>query len=129
MENDLLIRILVVFGSGGLVIAVARWRPRRPPAPLHVGDDLRGPGVFLFTADSCDSCDAARAVYTNVLGRGGFIEYTWEAEPALLTRLGVEEIPVATVLNVAGDEIASFRLVPKPRALARAVRKMNRAAR
>ena len=126
MESDVLARIVVVGVSVGLILAVARIRPHRRPTRLKVHGNLSGPGVFLFTSDACDSCHAARAVYADVLGEDGFTEHTWEAEPALLTRLGVEEIPVATVLNAHGDEIASFRLVPKPAAVARAVRRMER---
>ena len=79
----------------------------------------------MFTSDACDSCHAAREVYLDVLGVNGFTEHTWEADAALLSRLGVEEIPVATVIDAVGAEIASFRLVPRRSTLARAARKIT----
>ena len=109
-----------------LVLVVARARPAFRPKPLSIAGNLDGPGVFLFTSETCDSCVAARAVYVDVLGEDGFVEHSWEAQASLLTRLGVEEIPVGTVLGADGTEIAAFRLIPRRRALARAVRKMGR---
>ena len=125
MANDVIVRVVVVLFAAAVVFAIARFRPSRRPAALKIDGNLEGPGVFLFTSETCDSCHRARARYREVLGDDGFVEYTWEAEPALLSRLGVEEIPVGSVVGAAGQEIAAFRLVPSARALRRAVAKAN----
>ena len=126
LESELVVRGLVVLAVVVGVLIIARVRPSRRPAALSISGNLEGPGVFLFTSEQCDSCSAARDVYRTVLGEGGFVEHSWDSDSALLTRLGVQEIPVGTVIDSEGIEIASFRLVPRPGALARAVRKMHR---
>ena len=125
MNSDALLRLLVVVVAAAAVVGIARFRPRRRRRPLHVEGNLSGPGVYLFTAGACDSCDSARIVYKRVLGQEGFTELTWDDHPELLTRLGVAEIPVSTVLDSFGREVASFVQVPRPAALRRAVRKMG----
>lgn len=122
MEAEVVVRLVVVAGAVLLVAAIARFRPSRRPAPLRIEGNLEGPGVFLFTSEDCDACTVARQVYVDVLGADGFTELSWEAEPALLTRLGVEEIPVGSVVDALGVEVAAFRLVPPRRRLARAAR-------
>ncbi len=79
----------------------------------------------MFTSAGCDSCEVARAAYREVLGDDGFTELSWDDQPALLSRLGVEEIPTGTVIDAAGREVASFRLVPPRRSLARAARSVR----
>ena len=125
MSNDVLLRLVVVVVAAAVVIGVARFRPRRRRWPLKVEGNLTGPGVYLFTAAACDSCDAARAVYVGVLGEQGFTELTWDDHPELLTGLGVAEIPVSTVLDASGHELCSFVGVPRRAGLRRAVRKMR----
>jgi len=125
LDSDLVLRLLVVIVAAGVVVAVARLRPRRRGRSLRTGGNLEGPGLYLFTASACDSCDSARSVYVDVLGEDGFTEFTWEDRPSLLTRLGVGEIPVSTVLDSTGREVGSFVGVPPRRALRRAARRMR----
>ena len=88
LNSDALLRLLVVVVAAAAVVGIARFRPRRRRRPLHVEGNLSGPGVYLFTAGACDSCDSARIVYKRVLGQEGFTELTWDDHPELLTRLG-----------------------------------------
>ncbi len=125
MDSDLLLRLVVVIVAAGVVVVVARLRPRRPGRPLRTEGNLEGPGLYLFTASACDSCDSARSVYVEELGEDGFTELTWEDRPGLLTRLGVGEIPVSTVLDSSGREVGSFVGVPSRGALRRAARRMR----
>ena len=125
MNGDILARLVVVAAAAALVVGIARFRPRRRHRPLQVEGNLAGPGVYLFTAGACDSCDSARAVYEQVLGKDGFTEFTWEDHPELLARLGVVEIPVGTVLDASGRPVGSFAQVPRRGALRRAVRRMG----
>jgi hypothetical protein len=125
LEADLAARLVVVTVAVAVVVVVGRFRSRRRPAPLNVKGNFESPGVHLFTSETCDSCDVARRRYRQVLGEHGFVEHSWEDEPALLERLGVEEIPVGTVIGEGGSEIASFRLVPNVRALRRAAARLR----
>ena len=125
MDSDLAFRLVTVVVVAAVVAAVARFRPRRRGRALRVEGNLEGPGVYLFTASACDSCDSARSVYVEELGATGFTELTWEERPGLLTRLGVGEIPVGTVLDSSGREVDSFVGVPPRRALRRAMRRMR----
>lgn len=125
MDSDLAFRLVAVLVAASVVVAVARYRPRRRKRSLRVEGNLEGPGVYLFTASACDACDSARSVYVDELGSSGFREMTWEDRPGLLTRLGVGEIPVSTVLDSSGREVASFVGIPSRRALRRAMRRMR----
>ena len=113
----------MVLSAAAVVVGIARFRPKRRGWVLRVEGNLAGPGVFLFTASACDSCDSARAVYEQVLGEVGFEEFTWEEHPELLARLGVAEIPAGTVLDASGCEVGSFVGVPGRFHLRRAVRR------
>ena len=123
MSGEVWLRLLAVGLAVVLVVGAARFRPRHRPPPLSVEGNLEGPGVYLFTSSACDSCGEARAVYTEVLGEGGFTELTWEEHPYLLTDLGVEGIPRGAVVDASGQEAAAFSGVPGAAALRRAVRK------
>lgn len=125
MGVDIVVRLLVVAVAVLVVVVVARYRPQKPAKPLATAGNLDGPGVFLFTSATCDSCHAAREVYDEVLGPDGYTEHTWEDDAGLLSRLGVEEIPVGTVIDAAGAEVVGFRLIPNRRALARAARRIS----
>lgn len=125
LDSDLAFRLVAVVVVAAMVVAVARFRPRRRGPALRVEGNLEGPGVYLFTASACDSCDSARAVYLEELGADGFTELTWDDRPGLLTRLGVGEIPVSTVLDFSGREVDSFLGVPPRRALRKAMRRMR----
>ena len=123
LETETILRLLVVVLAASIVLGVARYRREPKAKALSVDGNISGPGVFLFTSASCDSCAAARSVYRDVLGEAGFVEISWESDPGLLTRLGVEEIPVAIVLDATDKVVADFRLIPKRSRLARAARR------
>ena len=125
MDSGLAFRLVAVVVVAGVVVAIARRRPRRRGPALRIEGNLEGPGVYLFTASACDSCDSARAVYLEELGSDGFTELTWEDRPGLLTRLGVGEIPASTVLDSSGREVDSFVGIPPRRGLRKAMRRMR----
>lgn len=118
--------MLIVLTATAVVVGVARFRPRRRAWMLRAEGNLTGPGVFVFTAAGCDSCDSARSAYELVLGEDGFVEFSWEEHPSLLTRLGVAEVPFGAVLDRSGHEVASFVGMPGRLLLRRAVRKASR---
>jgi hypothetical protein len=79
----LLLVVMVVVA----VRVVARWqRPGHPP--IELGDLADTPGIVLFTSTDCVSCSSARAIAESL---GVPIrEVTWELEPSLMERVGVE---------------------------------------
>ena len=125
MAEGFVVRLLVVLAAVGAVAAVAVFRPKRPRTPLSVEGNLDGPGVYLFTAAGCDTCDEARLVYRKVLGESGFIERSWEEHSDLLALVGVADIPSGAVVGADGSEVASFAHIPRLSTLRRAVRKMR----
>lgn len=124
MIDEVAVRLLVVALIAALVVGIARFRPRPPREALNLEGNLAGPGVFLFTATGCDSCDSARDVYVRVLGSNGFTELAWEEHPDVFERLGVDEIPSGCALDASGRQVGYFTQIPRPSALRRARRKL-----
>ena len=126
MIDEAAVRLVVVALVAGLVVGVARFRPRPRRDALNLEGNLAGPGIFLFTATGCDSCDAARDLYARVLGSNGFTELAWEEHPDVFARLGVHEIPSGCALDAFGRQVGYFTQIPRPSALRRARRKLGR---
>ena len=118
--------MVVVALVAGLVVGVARFRPRPRRDALNLEGNLTGPGIYLFTATGCDSCNAARDVYARVLGEDGFTELAWEEHADVFARLGVDEIPSGCALDASGRQVGYFTQIPRPSTLRRAKRKLGR---
>lgn len=96
-------RIVLIVAAILLVIAVtrliARWqRPSHPP--IDLGDFGPRPGVVVFTSTDCANCKEALAVVRSL--DVPYREATWELEPAVLEAIGVEAVPLTTVIDDAG---------------------------
>jgi hypothetical protein len=96
-------RIAVIALLVVLVVVVARvvaiWqRPGHPP--IDLGELASSPGIVLFTSSDCVNCAAARAVAQSL---GAPIrEVTWELEPSVIERVGVEAVPLTAVVGSDG---------------------------
>jgi len=123
VDSELLLRFLIVLSAAAVVVGIARYRPKRRGWVLRTAGNLAGPGVFLFTAAACGSCESARAVYRRILGEDGFQEFTWEEHSELLAKLGVAEVPAGSVLDASDREVGAFVGVPGRIRLRLAVRK------
>lgn len=95
-------RAAVVTGAlavAGVVVAIQRWRARRPVR--LVGDTGLPPGVYLFTSAECDSCRRARESLDTEMGPTGYRELTWNDDADRFDSIGVDGVP--TVLVVSQD--------------------------
>lgn len=55
------------------------------------------PGVYLFTSGGCDTCAGARET---LVGRGvAFTELTWDDDPEVFQRLGMDAVPSVLVVT------------------------------
>ncbi|MCY3580296.1 MAG: hypothetical protein F4Y75_00315 [Acidimicrobiia bacterium] len=118
-----MVRLLLVLAGVMTVTLVGRFRHRSRFTP-QVEGNLDGPGVYLFTAAGCDTCEEARIVHRQVLGANGFTEISWEEHSDLLARVGVTGIPLSVVVGSKGQAV-TLPHIPKPRALRRAAKKMR----
>lgn len=115
------LRVIVVLVAILLVIVAARLigRWQRPSHPaLDLGDFGPRPGIVLFTSTDCVNCKSARAVVESL--RVPVREVTWELEPAVLERLGVEAVPLTVVVDAEGRIELLTAGVPRRRSLQRA---------
>jgi hypothetical protein len=105
-------RLLLVVAAAAVAVLAVRFSGRRRPAEQDV--DLTGlglpPGVVLFTSTACGNCTAARAQ----LAVGGIRprEVTWELEPDLVSRSGVDGVPFTAVIDAQGDVLDQWSGVP-----------------
>lgn len=120
----MLVRIAVVALAILVVIVavriLARWqRPAHPPVDL--GALVSNPGLVLFTSTDCASCAGARRVVTSL---GVPVrEVTWELEPAVMERIGVEAVPLTAVVDHGGTAVWLGTGVPRKSRLERAARR------
>lgn len=120
------LRILVVLVAILLVVLavrlIGRWQ--RPPHPsIDLGDFGPRPGVVLFTSTECVNCRRAR----EIVGSLGIEarEVTWELEPAVFERLGVEAVPLTAVIDEAGNVELLAASVPRLGAVRRAAERVG----
>ena len=117
-------RVVIVLVAAVIVIVVMRLagRLRRPSHPsIDLGDIGPRPGVVLFTSTDCTNCKEALAVVGSL---GVEVrEITWELEPGIFESVGVEAVPLVTVVDAVGHTELLAAGVPRRGALRRAVRR------
>lgn len=112
--SEVLTRLALILGAVAVtaVITLAlRWR--RAPGESDTG---LAPGIYLFSSATCADCLVARNRLVDELGETGFVEFAWEAEPALFAEMMIDVVPTtlivhpgATVERVAGDPAELLR--------------------
>lgn len=112
-----LVAILLVIVAARLI---GRWQRPSHPA-LDLGDFGPRPGIVLFTSTDCVNCKSARAVVESL--RAPVREVTWELEPAVLERLGVEAVPLTVVVDAEGRIELLTAGVPRRRSLQQAAQR------
>lgn len=102
--DEIWARGAVVAGAlavAGVVVAIQRWRDRRPMR--NVGDTGLSPGVYLFTSAECESCLRARESLDSELGPAGYREIVWNHEADLFDSIGVDAVPTVLVVSQDGQ--------------------------
>lgn len=92
-DQALIVAALVVIVV--IVVGLLRRFPRSSARTI----DAAGldPGVYLFTSGGCGTCDGARET---LVGRGvEFTEVTWDDDPDVFQRLGMDAVPSVVVVN------------------------------
>ncbi len=110
--SEIWVRVAVAAGAAGLGLVLA-WLARRRAAarPRKVRMPGLGPGIVLFTSETCDSCTPARDAVVGRFGDDGVREVAWEHSPELFDRYAVARVPTVVRLDADGNGVA-FEGVP-----------------
>lgn len=96
---------LLLVGLVAVIVVVAVVVLRRRPIVRSRSVSATGlpEGVFLMTADGCDTCRRARDTLTR---RGiAHTELSWEKNPEVFERLGVDAVPSVLRIDETGSGI------------------------
>ncbi len=91
--------------SGVLLVAYVLTlilRARATNGPLKIAQTGLQKGIYLFSSSTCADCATARKYLEDKLGNDGFGEKSWETEPGLFSRLGVEAVPATLIVDREG---------------------------
>lgn len=110
---------LVVVGAVVVMVLIGAAIARRgvvlrrhpPPAGLE-------PGVYVFVSDVCSTCQRVEDSVASAVPTGGYRRVSWESEPELFRRLGIERVPVTVQVRADGGGWAASG-VPSTRRLRR----------
>ncbi len=105
--DEIWLRVVVAAGAAGAGMAIA-WLARRRAArrPRRVRMPGIGPGLVLFTSETCDTCVPAREAVVARVGPDGFTEIVWEHEPAMFDTYAVARVPTLVWVDEDGDGLA-----------------------
>lgn len=91
-DQALIVAALVV--AVVIVVALLRRFPRTSVRTINTPG--LEPGVYLFTSGGCGTCAGARET---LVGRGvEFTELTWDEDPEVFRRLGMDAVPSVVVV-------------------------------
>lgn len=110
----IVVAILLVIAASRLV---ARWQRPSHPA-IDLGDFGPRPGLVMFTSTDCVNCTEALGIVRSL--DIPYREVTWELEPALFDQIGVEAVPLITIVDAAGTVKLLAAGVPRRRSVERA---------
>lgn len=92
-DQALIVAALVV--TVVIVVAVLRRFPRSSVRTIETPG--LEPGVYLFTSGGCGTCTGARET---LVSRGvEFTELTWDDDPDVFQRLGMDAVPSVVVVT------------------------------
>lgn len=94
--------------GGALVVAALAsilLRARLSGRPRRLEDTRLDSGVYLLTSAACPDCASVRRALTEALGGEGFTELSWEEEPGVFHRLGVDAVPATLIVGRDGSGV------------------------
>ena len=111
-------RLVVAGGIAGAasVAAMLARRGRAWRRRVFEPSDL-GPGIHLFSSESCSSCARARSVIEE--SGLSFAEHTYEEQAGLLEENGITRVPTVAWVPADGGDGWAAEGVPTARSLAR----------
>ena len=96
---------LGLIGGALLVAAVSTLvlRSRSSGKKRDLPDTGLEPGVYFFSSSACPDCSRSRRLLNESLGEEGFVEVSWEADPGVFHRLGVDAVPATLIVGAEGS--------------------------
>lgn len=94
-------RLLIVLVVVAVVVALTALLRRRPRVRRYdVADTGLPAGVYLLTSDGCDTCERARVT---LVRRGTpHTELSWQKNPDVFERLGIDAVPSVLTVDESG---------------------------
>lgn len=102
--SDVTIRAIVITAVVTIALLIA-WavERRRSIAPRKLDETDLGPGVYLFTSETCRDCVPARQSLLTALGEEGFTEFAWAESPEVFERLEISHVPASMIVAENGS--------------------------
>lgn len=100
--DEPLARLAVVAGVAALALAIA-WAWSRRPRPRSVSYPGLGPGIVLFSSESCAACSTTRRRLDEWAGPDGYRELAWESDADVFERHQVARVPAVAILDAEGS--------------------------
>lgn len=95
-------RALLVAAAAVVVVALILVLRRRPVVRARpVQGSTLPPGVYLLSSDGCDTCERARATLTR--RAVSHTELSWDKNPEVFERLGIDAVPSVLRIGEGGD--------------------------
>jgi hypothetical protein len=114
-EPVIRIGVVAVLLAGSTLVG---WWWSRRPSSRRVSLPGLGPGVVVFTSETCSACEMVAGSLDDRLGRSGYRRVRWEDDPATFDHHGIGRVPVVVVLEADGRG-RLWEGVPPARVLAR----------
>ena len=73
--------------------------------PLKITATGLKEGICLLSSSACPDCATARKYLEDRLGDDGFDERSWETEPGLFGRIGVDVVPATLIVDLEGAAV------------------------
>jgi len=92
--------IAVVLAVAASIALIQRRRALNPVKSLDApGFDA---GIYFFSSGTCATCDRARETLVLALGRDGYAEIAWEADPGPFENLQIDAVPAVMIVDDRG---------------------------
>ena len=98
---------LSLIGGALLVVLVITLvlRSTASRGPLKITATGLKQGIYLLSSSACPDCATAREYLEDKLGNDGFDERSWETEPGLFGRIGVDAVPATLIVDLEGAAV------------------------
>ena len=104
--DEVWVRLSLIGGAFlvALVITLV-LRSTASRGPLKITATGLKQGIYLLSSSACPDCATARKYLEDKLGDDGFDERSWEKEPGLFGRIGVDAVPATLIVDLEGAAV------------------------